>query len=32
MEGIARGLWISAGDLDGWPQEVLEEQSNALSQ
>ena len=24
MEGIAKGWWISARDLEGWQQEVLE--------
>ena len=29
MEGIARCWWISARDLEGWPQEVLEGQGGA---
>jgi hypothetical protein len=29
MEGIAKGWWISARDLEGWRQEVLEERGGA---
>jgi hypothetical protein len=32
MEGIARGWWISARDLEGWRQEILEEQSNTQTE